>query len=198
MAKLHFRYAAMNAGKSTALLQAAYNYEERGMRVALFTAAHDDRAGTGVIASRLGLNRSTATFGPDTEFAAALLPAGTACVLIDEAQFLSPGQVRQLHRMAHVDGVPVLCYGLRGDFQGQAFPGSATLLTLADDMEEMRSVCACGRKATMNMRVDEAGRRVLQGEQVLIGGNDRYRAVCPSCFYAEEGVDASRAPGLFG
>jgi thymidine kinase len=198
MAKLHFRYAAMNAGKSTALLQAAYNYEERGMRVALFTAAHDDRAGTGVIASRLGLTRQTATFGPDTEFAASLLPAGTACVLVDEAQFLTPEQVRQLHRMAHVEGVPVLCYGLRGDFQGQAFPGSATLLTLADDMEEMRSVCACGRKATMNMRVDEAGRRVLQGEQVLIGGNDRYRAVCPSCFYAEEGVDASRAPGLFG
>ncbi len=198
MAKLHFRYAAMNAGKSTALLQAAYNYEERGMRVALFTAAHDDRAGTGVIASRLGLQRTTATFGPDTEFAAALLPAGTACVLIDEAQFLEPEQVRQLHRMAHVEGVPVLCYGLRGDFQGQAFPGSATLLTLADDMEEMRSVCACGRKATMNMRVDAAGLRVLQGEQVLIGGNDRYRAVCPSCFYAEDGVDASRAPGLFG
>jgi thymidine kinase len=198
MAKLHFRYAAMNAGKSTALLQAAYNYEERGMRVALFTAAHDDRAGTGVIASRLGLNRATATFGPETEFAAGLLPAGTACVLIDEAQFLSSNQVRQLHRMAHVEGVPVLCYGLRGDFQGEPFPGSATLLTLADDMEEMRSVCACGRKATMNMRIDTVGHRVLQGEQVLIGGNDRYRAVCPSCFYAEEGVDASRAPGLFG
>ena len=198
MSKLYFRYAAMNAGKSTALLQAANNYEERGMRVRLFTAAHDDRAGTGVIASRLGLARPADTFGPHTEFTRAHLGAGIACVLIDEAQFLAPPQVRQLHRMAHVEDMPVLCYGLRSDFRGEAFPGSAALLTLADDIEEMRSICACARKATMNIRIDAEGRRVQHGEQVVIGGNERYRAVCPSCFYSEVEVGAESAPGLFG
>jgi thymidine kinase len=186
----------MNAGKSTALLQAAHNYEERGMRVRLFTAAHDDRSGQGVIGSRLGLQRSVDTFGPDTEFTAAHIGEGIACVLIDEAQFLTPEQVRQLHRMAHADGPPVLCYGLRSDFRGDAFPGAIALLTLADTLEEMKNICACGRKASMNMRIDTQGRRVKEGEQVLIGGNDRYRAVCPGCFYSED--DDPRAPGLFG
>jgi thymidine kinase len=198
VAKLHFRYAAMNAGKSTALLQAAYNYEERGMQVVLFTAAHDDRTGAGLIGSRLGLTRRSRTFGPDTVFEAGRLPSRTACVLVDEAQFLTPEQVVQLHRMAHRESIPVLCYGLRGDFRGEAFPGSAKLLTLADELEEMKTICACGRKASMNMRIDDEGRRVLQGEQVLIGGNERYRAVCPSCYYAEDDVDRERAPGLFG
>lgn len=198
MSKLYFRYAAMNAGKSTALLQAAHNYEERGMRVVLFTAAHDDRSGTGVIGSRLGLHRTVETFGPDTHFHRAGLPADLACVLIDEAQFLSPEQVQQLHRMAHRDRIPVLCFGLRSDFQGVGFPGSISLLTLADDLEEMKTICACGRKASMNMRIDAAGRRVLQGAQVEIGGNDRYRSVCPSCFYADDGVGPEQAPGLFG
>ena len=198
MSKLYFRYAAMNAGKSTALLQAAHNYEERGMRVRLFTAAHDDRAGPGVIASRLGLARPADTFGADTEFTRAHLGPGMACVLIDEAQFLTPPQVRQLHRMAHVEDMPVLCYGLRSDFRGEAFAGSAALLTLADEVEEMKSICACARKATMNIRIDADGRRVQHGEQVVIGGNERYRAVCPSCFYSEEAVGAETAPGLFG
>jgi thymidine kinase len=203
MSKLYFRYAAMNAGKSTALLQAAHNYEERGMHVRLFTAAHDDRTGHGVIGSRLGLQRQVETFGPDTVFDAAVLdsPDGPhiriACVLIDEAQFLTPEQVRQLHRLAHTHKRPVLCYGLRSDFRGEAFPGALALLTLADDLEEMKTICACGRKASMNMRIDAQGRRVLEGEQVLIGGNDRYRAVCPSCFYSED-EDPARAPGLFG
>lgn len=196
MSKLYFRYAAMNAGKSTALLQAAHNYEERGMRVRLFTAAHDDRSGVGVIGSRLGLQRPVDTFGPDTEFSAAHIGQGIACVLIDEAQFLTPEQVRQLHRMAHAHHLPVLCYGLRSDFRGDAFPGALALLTLADTLEEMKSICACGRKASMNMRIDAQGRRVKEGEQVLIGGNDRYRAVCPSCFYSDD--DDPRAPGLFG
>ena len=191
----------MNAGKSTALLQVAHNYEERGMAVLLFTAAHDDRAGVGQIGSRLGLVRPAATFGPDTEFASGHLQAlagrPVACVLIDEAQFLTPQQVRQLHRMAHVAHVPVICWGLRSDFQGEAFAGAATLLTLADEVEEMKSICACARKATMNIRIDGDGRRVKQGEQVVIGGNDRYRAVCPACFYADEDTGAL-APGLFG
>ena len=197
MSKLYFRYAAMNAGKSTALLQAAHNYEERGMKVRLFTAAHDDRAGPGIIGSRLGLQRPVETFGPQTVFDADWLGTGYACVLIDEAQFLTPEQVRALHRLAHAAHLPVLCYGLRSDFRGDAFPGAAALLTLADDLEEMKTICACARKASMNLRVDADGRRVVDGEQVLIGGNDRYRAVCPSCFYSDGG-DPVRAPGLFG
>ena len=205
MSKLYFRYAAMNAGKSTALLQTAHNYEERGMRVRLFTAAHDDRAGSGIIGSRLGLQRPVESFGPDTIFDAHLLdgastgaaPAPLACVLIDEAQFLSPAQVRQLHRLAHTGNVPVICYGLRSDFRGEAFPGAAALLTLADDLEEMKTICACARKASMNLRIDAQGHRVKEGEQVVIGGNERYRAVCPSCFYSDD-ADAQLAPGLFG
>jgi thymidine kinase len=197
VAKLYFRYAAMNAGKSTALLQAAHNYEERGMQVRIFTAAHDDRAGLGVVASRLGMTRQTDTFGPHTVFDAAGLGASCACVLIDEAQFLTPEQVRQLHRLAHLGNVPVLCYGLRSDFRGEAFPGAAALLTLADELEEMKTICACARKASMNLRIDDQGRRIQEGEQVVIGGNERYRAVCPSCFYSDAD-DAQRAPGLFG
>jgi thymidine kinase len=201
VSKLYFRYAAMNAGKSTALLQAAHNYEERGMRVRMFTAAHDDRSGFGLIGSRLGLQRQAETFGTGTVFSAAWLAEGdgrrVACVLIDEAQFLSPDQVRQLHRLAHLQRVPVLCWGLRSDFRGDAFPGAAALLTLADELEEMKTICACARKASMNLRIDAEGRRVKEGEQILIGGNERYRAVCPSCFYSE-GDDPARAPGLFG
>jgi thymidine kinase len=192
----------MNAGKSTALLQAAHNYEERGMRVQLFTAAHDDRSGVGVIGSRLGISRSAATFGPETAFIAAHLQAdgepALACLLIDEAQFLTRQQVRQLHRLAHEDDLPVLCWGLRSDFRGEAFEGSAALLTLADEVEEMRSICACARKATMNIRIDALGRRVQEGAQVEIGGNERYRAVCPACFYADDTATGHAAPGLFG
>ena len=197
MSKLYFRYAAMNAGKSTHLLQAAYNYEERGMRVRLFTAALDQRSGVGLIGSRLGLTRQVETFGPETVFDSAWVGPGVACLLIDEAQFLAAEQVRQLLRLAHQHPVPVLCYGLRSDFRGDPFPGSIMLLALADDLEEMKTICACARKASMNLRVDGEGRRVVDGEQVLIGGNDRYRAVCPSCFYSDGG-DPQRAPGLFG
>jgi thymidine kinase len=201
MSKLYFRYAAMNAGKSTALLQVAHNYEERGLAVLLFTAALDDRAGPGVIGSRLGLSRPAATFGPRTPFdhAALVALAGRppACLLIDEAQFLTADQVRQLHRLAHVHDLPVVCWGLRSDFQGEPFAGAAMLLTLADQVEEMRSICACARKATMNIRIDADGRRVQRGEQVVIGGNERYRAVCPACFYSDT-ANAPEAPGLFG
>ncbi len=184
MAKLYFRYSAMNAGKSTALLQVAHNYEERGQRVALFTAAIDTRHGAGLIASRLGVTRSAESFDTTTVFSRLLRSRPpTSCVLIDEAQFLSEEQVIDLHRFAHSDRVPVICYGIRSDFQGRAFPGSRALLTLADDLEEMKTVCLCGRKASFNMRVDDEGRRVTEGAQVEIGGNERYEAVCPMRFY---------------
>ena len=184
MAKLYFRYAAMNAGKSTALLQVAHNYEERSQTVALFTSSIDTRFGTGRIVSRLGVDRRAELFDANTDFPALLLSRPLpSCVLIDEAQFLTETQVVDLHRFAHMEGVPVICYGIRSDFQGQAFPGSRALLTLSDDLEEMKTVCRCGRKATFNMRVDDEGRRVTEGAQVVIGGNERYEAVCPLRFY---------------
>jgi thymidine kinase len=186
MSKLYFRYAAMNAGKSTALLQVAHNYEERGLRVLLFTAAHDQRAGAGVIGSRLGLQRGADTFGADTEFAAGPLRARAggelACVLIDEAQFLTGEQVWQLARLADEANIPVLCYGLRTDFQGELFPGSAVLLGVADSLVELKAVCHCGRKATMNLRVDAMGAAVKAGAQTEIGGNDRYVSLCRKHF----------------
>lgn len=186
MAKLFFRYSAMNAGKSTSLLQIAYNYEEQGQQVALFTAAIDDRAGIGKINSRLGLTREARVFDADTDFYALLgAPQGLACVLIDEAQFMSAAQVRQLHRVAHTCNLPIICFGIRSDFRGDAFPGAAALLTLADDLEELKTICACGRKATMNVRIDAQGRKVKEGEQVVIGGNDRYKQSCARCFYAD-------------
>lgn len=186
MAKLFFRYSAMNAGKSTSLLQIAYNYEEQGQTVQLFTAGIDDRSGKGRIASRLGLQRQADVFDADTDFLA-LLAGRTelACVLIDESQFLTPAQVRQLHQLAHTVNIPTICFGLRSDFQGNPFPGAAHLLTLADDIEEIKTICACGRKATMNIRMDDHGKRVREGEQVEIGGNNRYLQVCARCFYSE-------------
>ncbi|MEI6737402.1 MAG: thymidine kinase [Pseudomonadota bacterium] len=184
MAKLYFRFAAMNAGKSTSLLQVAYNYEERGQTVDLYTARIDDRFGGGNITSRLGVTRSTETFTNDTNFETIYASKpGPSCILIDEAQFLSEAQVIALHRLAHTTSTPIICYGLRSDFLGNAFPGSKALLTLADDLEEMKTICRCGRKATMNVRLDENGKRVTQGEQVEIGGNDRYEAVCARRFY---------------
>lgn len=186
MAKLFFRYSAMNAGKSTSLLQIAYNYEEQGQKVQLFTAGIDDRSGHGSIASRLGIQRAASVFDAQTDFLS-LLAAQTqlACVLIDESQFLTPAQVRQLHQIAHTADIPTICFGLRSDFQGNPFPGAAYLLTLADDIEEIKTICACGRKATMNIRIDAQGQRVREGEQVEIGGNERYQQACARCFYQE-------------
>ncbi|MDX2219100.1 MAG: thymidine kinase [Burkholderiales bacterium] len=184
MAKLYFRFAAMNAGKSTALIQVAHNYGERGQTVDLFTARLDNRDGVGVISSRLGVKREAETFDAATDFGELYFERTLpSCILIDEAQFLSEKQVVQLHRLAHTSKTPVICYGLRSDFIGAAFPGSRALLTLADDLEEMKTICRCGRKATMNVRLDESGNRVVEGEQVEIGGNDRYEAVCPKRFY---------------
>lgn len=171
----------MNAGKSTSLLQVAHNYEEQGQRVQLYTAAIDDRYGVGKITSRLGPNRQTAVFDRDTDFLANA--PDVACVLVDEAQFLTTAQVQQLHQLAQVRSVPVICYGLRSDFRGEPFPGSAYLLALADDIEEIKNICTCGKKATMNIRVDPEGRRIREGEQVSIGGNESYRQACGRCFY---------------
>lgn len=183
MAKLFFRYAAMNAGKSTALLQVAHNYEERGHRVLIYTARVDNRFGEGFVTSRLGPQRPAATFDASTDFRAEAAQApGIACILVDEAQFMTPAQVQTLHELAHLQNIPAICYGLRTDFRGELFPGSATLLALADEMDEMKTICDCGRKATMNMRVDANNRKVTTGAQVEIGGNSRYRSVCGRCF----------------
>lgn len=182
MAKLYFYYASMNAGKSSTLLQTAFNYGERGMRVSLWTAALDDRPGFGAISSRIGLASDALRFEQGTDIANRVLEdhaeAPIACVLVDEAQFLTRDQVWQLARLADSAGIPVLCYGLRTDFQGELFPGSAVLLGIADALVEMKAVCDCGRKATMNLRVDANGKAVREGEQTEIGGNDRYVAMC--------------------
>ncbi len=184
-AKLHFRYASMNAGKSTQLLQIAHNYGESDRQVMLFTAAIDHRAGTGVIASRLGAESPALTFDALTDFSAHTdRYDGVSCILIDEAQFLTRAQVQQLHRVAAVGNVPVMCFGLRTDFQGEPFEGATHLLALAEDIQEIKAICACGRKSTMNMRMDADGLRVTDGDQVLIGGNNRYRQVCARCFYS--------------
>ena len=188
MAKLYFYYAAMNAGKSTTLLQAAFNYAERGMETMIFTAAVDDRAGVGHVASRIGLDREAIPFAADTDIRAIVLAERArhpvACVLVDEAQFLTRAQVLQLAALCDEDDIPVVAYGLRTDFQGELFPGSAALLGLADSLVELKAICECGRKATMNLRVDENGRAVKAGDQTEIGGNDRYVALCRRHFMA--------------
>ena len=186
MAKLYFYYASMNAGKSSTLLQAAFNYGERDMRVSLWTAALDNRPGFGAISSRIGLASDAHRYESDTDIAARVLEdhaaAAIACVLIDEAQFLTRAQVWQCAGLADQAGIPVLCYGLRTDFQGELFEGSAALLGIADSLVELKAVCHCGRKATMNLRVDERGKAVKQGAQTEIGGNDRYVALCRKHF----------------
>lgn len=182
MAKLYFHYSTMNAGKSTTLLQAAHNYRERGMDTYLLTAQSDNRAGEGRIASRIGIGEAADTFAPDEDLLAKLagrLAAGPcACVFIDEAQFLTPAQVWQLACAVDDLNVPVMCYGLRVDFRGELFPGSATLLALADEMREVRTICHCGKKATMVVRLGPDGRAMRDGAQVQIGGNETYVALC--------------------
>ncbi len=182
MAKLYFYYASMNASKSTTLLQADFNYRERGMQTMLWTAALDDRFGQGYVTSRIGLRADAHKFEPETNLLASIGAEHDArllaCVMIDEAQFLSRDQVLQLADVADKIGIPVLCYGLRTDFQAQLFPGSAALLGLADALIELKAVCECGRKSTMNLRVDNEGKAVREGQQTEIGGNDRYVALC--------------------
>ncbi len=186
MAKLYFYYASMNAGKSSTLLQAAFNYGERDMRVSLWTAAFDDRPGFGAISSRIGLASDAHRFEEATDIEARVLAdhreGPIACVLLDEAQFLTRDQVWQLARVADKAGIPVLCYGLRTDFRGELFEGSAALLGIADALIELKAVCHCGRKATMNLRIDARGAAVSEGAQTEIGGNDRYVALCRKHF----------------
>jgi thymidine kinase len=182
MAKLYFYYASMNAGKSTTLLQSSFNYQERGMATMLWTAMLDDRYDTGAITSRIGLRADANMFDPETdlrkEIEAEHAKRHLACVMVDEAQFLSKRQVFQLASVCDDLNIPVLAYGLRTDFQAELFPGSAQLLAIADTLVELKAVCECGRKATMNLRVDGAGKAVTQGVQTEIGGNDRYVSLC--------------------
>jgi thymidine kinase len=182
MSKVYFYYSAMNAGKSTVLLQSSYNYRERGMRTLLFMPAVDTRAGSGRIESRIGLSCDAIALQAGDDLLARVRGAHdespVACVLIDEAQFLTPAQVRQVTDIADTLRIPVLCYGLRTDFQGRLFPGSAELLAVADNLIELKTICHCGRKATMNLRIGADGKAVRVGEQVEIGGNDRYVAMC--------------------
>jgi thymidine kinase len=182
MAKLYFYYSAMNAGKTTALLQSAYNYRERGMRALILTPSLDSRAGHGVVASRIGLKANATAFKKEDDLLA-LVKADIEtlgkldCVLVDEAQFLSESQVWQLSDVVDVLGIPVLAYGLRTDFRGEVFEGSHYLLGLADHLSELKTICHTGKKATMVVRVDDQGRAVKAGPQVQIGGNERYVSV---------------------
>ena len=182
MAKLYFYYSAMNAGKTTTLLQSAHNYRERGMRVLIFTPRLDTRGGAGTVASRIGLRAEGLAFERDDDLerrvradVAAHGPLG--CILVDEAQFLSKAQVWQLSEVVDAMRVPVLCYGLRTDFRGELFEGSQYLLAWADELSEIKTICHSGKKATMTVRVDDNGHAVQDGPQVEIGGNERYVSV---------------------
>jgi len=188
LAKLYFYYSAMNAGKSTALLQASFNYRERGMRTLVLTPAVDDRFGEGVVASRIGIESPATVFAREhnllelvrTEHAQLTLH----CVLVDEAQFLTRQQVHDLGEVCDQLDIPVLAYGLRTDFLGEPFEGSRYLLAWADNLKEIKAICHCGNKATMVIRADETGRAVTSGDQVEIGGNDLYISLCRAHFKA--------------
>ena len=182
MAKLYFYYSAMNAGKTTTLLQSAYNYHERGMRTLILTPALDNRFGEGVVASRIGLKANARRFSGEENLLTMVerdveTRGALHCVFVDEAQFLSKAQVWQISDVVDRLNIPVLAYGLRTDFRGELFEGSRYLLAWADNLEEIKTICHTGRKATMVVRVDEGGRAVTEGPQVEIGGNDRYVSV---------------------
>jgi thymidine kinase len=191
MSKLYFRYSAMGAGKSLDLLKVAYNYEERGMKVALFNSQLDTRFDQGSIASRTGISKPATTFSADTNFYDLFLEnyfnkdIRISCVLIDESQFLKKEQVAQLRRLVNKFDLPIICYGLRTDFQAELFEGSLWLMAWADEIEELKTICWCGRKATMNARVVD-GRVVKEGEQIMIGGNESYIALCQRHYHKGE------------
>jgi thymidine kinase len=187
MAKLYFYYSAMNAGKSTILLQSSYNYQERGMQTLLLSPAIDTRYKAGTIASRIGLEATSHSFTEKDNLFDYIQKAldnlsNLKCVLVDEAQFLTKAQVLQLTDIVDELNIPVLTYGLRSDFRGEPFVGSLYLLIFADEISEIKTICHCGRKATMNMRIDARQRKVMEGKQVEIGGNERYIAVCRKHF----------------
>ena len=182
MAKLYFNYSTMNAGKSTVLLQASHNYRERGMDTYILTAQFDNRAGSGRVVSRIGIGANADTFAPKedlfTKIADRISQGSIACIFVDEAQFLEKEQVWQLARVVDDLNVPVMCFGLRVDFQGELFPGSAALLALSDEMREVRTICHCGKKATMVVRMGPDGKALREGAQVQIGGNETYVSLC--------------------
>ncbi|MCF2856116.1 thymidine kinase [Pseudoalteromonas sp. SMS1] len=189
MAQLYFYYSAMNAGKSTTLLQSAFNYRERGMTPFILTAAIDNRAGVGKVASRIGLEADACTFEPSSNVFDLISrhhqEQKLDCILVDESQFLSKQQVSQLTDVVDSLGVPVLCYGLRTDFMGELFEGAKYLLAWADKLIELKTVCHCGRKANHVLRLDEHGNAISGGNQVEIGGNDRYVSVCRKHYKSE-------------
>lgn len=182
MAKLYFYYSSMNAGKSTSLLQSAYNYQERGMTPLLLTAEIDNRYSVGKVTSRIGLEAGAHLFNQDNNLFEIVSEQNENesidCVLIDESHFLSKEQVKQLGQVVDALDIPVLCYGIRTDFRGELFPGSQYLLAWADNLNELKTVCHCGRKATMVVRLDSDGKVVSDGDQVVIGGNDQYQSMC--------------------
>ena len=182
MAKLYFSYSTMNAGKSTVLLQASHNYGERGMKTMLFTAELDNRSKVGNISSRIGLSEKASTFNNDDNLFSSvekrLKKDKISCVFVDEAQFLTDKQVWELSDVVEKLNIPVMCFGLRTDFQGKLFEGSSTLLAIADELKEIKTICHCGKKANMVVRVDSNGKVLKEGAQIEIGGNEKYISLC--------------------
>lgn len=189
MASFYFYYAAMNAGKTTSLLQTDHNYHERGMNTVIFTHSIDARYGKGIVRSRIGLQKNAMAYDENFDFFCYVKGAkNISCVLVDEAQFLTKEQVDQLSDVVDFLDIPVLAYGLRSDFRGNSFEGSQRLLTIADILVELKTVCFCGKKATMNMRIDAGGNKVVDGDQIDIGGNEKYVSVCRKHFKTEKKI----------
>ena len=195
MAKLYFNYSSMNAGKSTILLQANHNYKERGMNTIIYTSSVDDRYGKKEIVSRIGLKAESNIFSDNTNIYKEVISFykenKVDCVLIDEAQFLNKDQVAQLGQIVDDLDIPVLTFGIRTDFKGNLFEGSKYLLAWADNLKEIKTVCHCGRKATMVLRLDESGKVIEKGEQIEIGGNEKYVSICRKHFY-EKNIGKSK------
>ncbi len=200
MAQLYFYYSAMNAGKSTSLLQSSYNYQERGMKTVIYTAEVDNRFGHGKVSSRIGLSSEALLYSPHTDMLEQITELHHQeqlhCILVDESQFLTRRQVRQLTDVTdHLD-IPVLCYGLRTDFRGELFEGSQYLLAWADKLVELKTICHCGRKAGMVLRLDSQGQPFKEGEQVVIGGNERYISVCRKHYW--QAIEQGSASAILG
>lgn len=200
MAQLYFYYSAMNAGKSTSLLQSSYNYHERGMKTVIYTAEIDNRFGHGKVSSRIGLSAEALLYRPGTDIAKQVAEIHARdkihCVLVDESQFLTREQVRQLTSVTDSLDIPVLCYGLRTDFRGELFEGSQYLLAWADKLVELKTICHCGRKASMVLRLDSQGKPFKEGEQVVIGGNERYISVCRKHYW--QAIDENSTDAIYG